>query len=250
MDSRQTPALVIQVMDHGEADKIVTFYCPKLGKLAGIAKGAKRSKKRFLNRLEPFSLLQLDYTPSRSSNLVQIQEAELLNPFPILRSIYERYAAATLLCELVLFWTREGDGDPHLFDLLVWALTSLGNDVPWADTIILFQVKLFSLLGYRPHLDGCQGCGKLDASQAPYRFSLSQGGLTCNHCNREAGSTTLPLALSTANLLRLAQDLPSSKLSRLRFSKTSAQEAMDFLKRYGTFLLQRDIQSWAHLAPL
>ncbi len=250
MEARQTPAVVIRVMDHGEADKIVTFYCPERGKLAGIAKGAKRSKKRFLNRLEPFSQLQLDYTPSRHSNLVQIQQVELLNPFATLRSRYDRYAAATLLCELVLFWTRENDGDQLLFDLLVWALTSLEQDAPWPETIILFQVKLFTALGYRPHLTDCQGCGKLDPAQAPYRFSLSQGGLTCHRCNREAGSTTLPLALSTANLLRMAQDLPSAKLSRLRFSKTSTQEALDFLKRYGTFLLQRDIQSWAHLAPL
>lgn len=250
MESKQTPAVVIRVMDHSEADKIVTFYCPVMGKLTGIAKNAKRSKKRFLNRLEPFSLLQMDYAPSRRSSLVQIQQVELISPFPALRSYYDRYAAATLICELVLFWTREGDGDQNLFDLMVWALTSLEKGAPWADTVILFQVKLFTMLGYRPHLTDCQGCGKLEASQAPYRFSLSQGGLTCNRCNREAGATTLPLALSTANLLRLAQDLPSAKLSRLRFSRTSAQEAMDFLKRYGTFLLQRDIQSWAHLAPI
>jgi len=242
--------VVIRVMDHGESDKIVTFYCPVLGKLAGIAKGAKRSKKRFLNRLEPFSLLQLDYAPSRRSSLVLIRQVELLNPFPTLRSSYDRYAAATLLCELVLYWTREDDGDQNLFDLLVWALTSLEKGAPWADTVILFQVKLFTILGYQPHLAGCQGCGKLEPSQAPYRFSLSQGGLTCSRCNRATGFTTLPLALSTANLLRLVQDLSSAKLSRLRFSKTSAQEAMDFLKRYGTFLLQHDIQSWAHLAAI
>lgn len=250
METKQTPAVVIRVIDHGESDKIVTFYCPVLGKLTGIAKGAKRSKKRFLNRLELFSLLSLDYAPNRRSSLVRIDQADLLHPFPTLRSSYEHYAAATLLCELMLHWTRENDGDQQLFDLFVWALTTLEKGEPWAETIIFFQVKLFAILGYRPLLSGCQGCGKLDPAGAPYGFSLSQGGLLCKRCNKKAGSSSLPMGLATANLLRIAQDLPNAKLSRLRFSRPSAIESLEFLKRYGTFLLQRDIQSWSHLAKV
>ena len=250
MQLQQTAALVLKVMDHGESDKIVTCLCPDKGKLTGIAKGAKRSKKRFVNKLEPYTLLNLEFTLGRHSSLVRIDQAELLNPFPALRRDYELYTAAALICELLLQWTRENDGDPPLFELSAWALANLDAGGPWAETLILFQIKLFTLLGYRPQLSGCGECGTLTASRAPYRFSLSRGSLACAACNREAGVATLPLALDTASLLRLAQDLPIIKLSRLRFSPPSAREALVMLKSYGCHLLQRDLHSWKHLAAV
>ena len=244
---QQTQAVVIKVADHGESDKIVTTYCPDLGKLTGIAKGAKRSKKRFVNKLEPYSYLNIEFAASKRSGLVRIDQAELLNPFPTLRTEYERFSAAALVCELILHWTKENDADRQLFYLLVWTLENLNSGKPWVEAIIFFQLKLFTLLGYQPHLEGCMGCGSLEAGQGPYRFSLSHSGLTCAHCNKDSGAATLPLALNTAKLLRMAQDLPNEKLARLRFSKASAKEALLFLRRYGTHLLQRELQSWNHL---
>ena len=46
---------VAAVFDYGESDKIVTFLTRDLGKVTGIAKGAKHSKRRFVNVLEPFT---------------------------------------------------------------------------------------------------------------------------------------------------------------------------------------------------
>ena len=54
MTSKDMTAIVLRVNDLGESDKIVTFYSKQEGKLAGIAKGAKKSKKRFSNKLEIF----------------------------------------------------------------------------------------------------------------------------------------------------------------------------------------------------
>jgi len=245
-----TLAVVIKLADHGESDKIVTFYCPVLGKLTGIAKGAKRSKKRFLNKLELFSQLEIDYAPNRRSRLVRIDQAELINPFPTLRASYSRFAAASLLSELMYFWTRENDGDQELFNLFLWALESLDQHERWLETVILFQAKFFTLLGYQPQLTCCMECGTTAANRAPYRFSHSQGGLVCKQCNRETGASSTTLSLGTTHLLSKAQDLPNHKLARLRFSQHSAKEALVFFRRYGSFLLQRDLQSWKYLTEL
>ncbi|MEA2084547.1 MAG: recombination protein O N-terminal domain-containing protein [Thermodesulfobacteriota bacterium] len=43
----QTSAVVLKVADHGESDKIVTFYSPIRGKLTGIAKGLERNNLDF-----------------------------------------------------------------------------------------------------------------------------------------------------------------------------------------------------------
>ena len=54
MTTKKMKAVVLRVSDLGESDKIVTLYGEQVGKVAGIAKGAKKSKKRFNNKLEIF----------------------------------------------------------------------------------------------------------------------------------------------------------------------------------------------------
>jgi DNA repair protein RecO (recombination protein O) len=243
---------VIDVKDYGESDKIVTFYSLLRGRMCGIAKGAKRSLKRFVNKLELFTLLEIHFTDSRSSSLVRLDQAEPLDHFPLLRASYERYTAATVLCELVLQWTRENDADPRLFDLLRWGLGNLEDERrPPIWGVILFQIKLLTFLGFQPDLSGCATCGRLVPGQAPYRFRLARGGLLCSPCGRLAQPEErqgLAISLSTAQLLKKAQELETTKLARLRFSPREVQEAAAFLQAYGNHILQREIQSWEQLA--
>jgi len=246
MVHKRTPAVVLDILDHGESDKIVTFYSPLVGKISGIAKGAKRSKKRFVNKLELFSWLELFYDDRGSGSLVRISEAELRDSFISIRTDYERYVAAALINELVLYWTRENDADPELFAMLVWAYQGLHRGEDPLRTVILFQVKLIDIMGYRPHLAGCISCGAFDSAGSPFGFSLGRSGLVCRTCNGDNGGH-IPVSLSTAKLLCSAQELPREKLGRLRFSDASAREAVVLLKRYGQQLLHRDVQSWNFL---
>lgn len=244
MAEKRSEAVVINVLDHGEADRIVTFYCPVLGKLSGIAKGAKRSKKRFVNKLEVFSWLEVIYDDSGRGSLVRIIEAELLDPFISLREHYDRYVVAALIVELMLSWTRENDADEELFPLLLWALNSLNTGQQPHSTGILFQIRLLGIMGYRPDLGACAKCGRLDAAGGPYVFSPGRKGLVCAACRPGGGAQNFPVSISTARLLKNAQDLPLAKLKRLRFSRNSNIEAMLLLKHYGQYLLQREINSW------
>ncbi len=237
---------MLHVRDHGDSDKIVTLYSLEQGKIAAIAKGAKRSKKRFVNKLEPFTLLNTHYAPSRSSSLVRLDQAELISSFPSLREDYERYAAATLLCDLTLHWTKEYDSDEDFFRLLIWALENLEIGLPATRTIIFFQVKLLDLLGFRPHLSGCVDCEKLSPQAGPYRFSPTKNGLVCSRCNAEP-ARDLPISIQTVQLLRKVQEMEHDKLDRLQFPKAALKEAIALLKRYDSYLLQRELQSWNFL---
>lgn len=252
MEPLRTVAVVIEVRDYGEADKIVTFYSLARGRMSGIAKGAKRSLKRFVNKLELFTLLEIHYTDSRTSSLVRLDQAELLDHFPLLRGNYARYTAGVLLCELVLHWTKENDPDPGLFELLKWGLTNLQTgDRPPLWGAVLFELKLLTLLGYQPDLGGCSLCGRLSAGQAPYRFRPAVHGLICRACarqgHREEPGAGLMISLSTVSLLRKAQELESAKLDRLRFSPQEAREGAALLRAHGNHILQREILAWEQL---
>ena len=248
MTSKKMTAIVLRVNDLGESDKIVTFYSEQEGKLAGIAKGAKKSRKRFSNKLEIFSLLQVLYDDRSRSGLFRIDEAELLNPFMSLRQHYDRYVSGVLACELVYYWSRDYDADKNIFHLLLWALQHIDRGSPPQMVQIFFQVKLYTLLGYKLHLAGCIKCENDQADGMPYIFHPVRHGMLCRNCSPEVVSREqVSLSLNTVRLLQHAQDLPLEKIERLRFSETSIREALLLFKIYGHYLLQREITAWNFL---
>jgi DNA repair protein RecO (recombination protein O) len=66
--SYATPAIVLRTRPFGESDKIVSFLTERFGKVTGIAKGALRSRKRFVNSLEPLAIINLRFQDRPHSN--------------------------------------------------------------------------------------------------------------------------------------------------------------------------------------
>jgi DNA repair protein RecO (recombination protein O) len=245
MTTKKMTAVVLKVGDLGEADKIVTFYSKQVGKLAGIAKGAKKSKKRFSNKLEIFSLLDILYDDRSRSGLVRIVEGELLIPYISLRQNYDRYVGAALACELIYYWSRDYDADRNIFDLLIWTLQNIDKGKSSRIVLIFFQIKLYTFLGYKLHLSGCIKCGIAEQAGKPYVFHPGRHGLLCRNCSPSLMSReTVSLSMNTIKLLQHAQDLPMEKIERLRFSDASIREALLLFKAYGQYLLQREIKAW------
>ncbi|MBW6521212.1 MAG: DNA repair protein RecO [Desulfoarculaceae bacterium] len=240
--SKECAAIVLDCHDHGESDLIITFYCQGIGRMTGIAKGAKRSQKRFVNKLELFSTLSLRYTEAKKSNLVFIAEAELLESFLGLRQSMPLYRAATVLRELTLVATRDLEGDNGLFSLLLWALQSLETGRPAMTVLVLFQLKFFEQIGYRPNLFSCLRCDQPFGAARDYGFDGRAGSIVCSRCQGEQAAV-LPLSRGTIKLLGSAQNQPLDRLHRLRLSRPGLHEALALMYHYGRHLLQREIYS-------
>ncbi|HFQ89968.1 MAG TPA: DNA repair protein RecO [Desulfobulbus sp.] len=241
--TRTTRGIVLSIAPHAESDKLVTFYSPDTGLVTGIAKGAKRSKHRFVNKLEEFTLLSILYRPSRTGGLLFLSEAGLDNAFLSLRSEYPRYTTAMFVAELVLRFTREHDPDPEIFTLLHWALFSLDSGIRPARIAALFQVRLLDLAGYRPQLDGCGRCHTNLSPRQRYSLDPASGSLVCSRCRREANGSRLVLSLQTIRFLQQAQQLELRLLARLQMPARAATETVNVLTTYTRHLLQQDIHS-------
>lgn len=240
----ETVAIVLDCRDHGESDKIVTFFCQDAGRLSGIAKGAKRSKRRFVNKLELFSLLHLTYSLSRHGSLAFISAAELDSGFLNLRTNVDLYNAATVIREFILMGVREKECDQRIFDLLRWAFGSLDENRPHLPVVIMFLLRFFDYIGYKPDLLHCHYCNLPVSAQKRYSFNYTTGGVICADCATHGFQTTLPLSLGTMRLLNDIQFLPMERLHRLQFSNVALNESLILLHRYGRNLFQRDIHSW------
>ena len=244
---RETGAIVLDCRDHGESDRIVTFFCLETGRLSGIAKGANKSKRRFVNKLELFSSLHLTYSLPRQGGLAFIAAADLQSSFLNLRKDVDLYNAATVIREFVLIGTSEKERDDRVFGLLHWALHALDKKHPRLTVVILFLMRFFEYIGYRPDLLYCHHCSQSVVTQRRVNFNYATGGLVCQACSDHGFQTTVPLSLGTIKLLANAQDLPLERLHRLQFSPQAQDESLNMLHRYGRQLFQRDIHSWESL---
>lgn len=247
---RTTCGIVLDIGEYGEADKLVTLYSQDLGRLTAIAKGAKKSKQRFVNKLEPYSRLDLLYQPPRSSSgLYFLQEAELLEAHLPLREDHRRYIAASHFSELILRFTREQDPDPALYSLISWTLDNLSVAHAPMQTTVFVLVHLLGLLGYRPDLNACGRCHRPVQSPHAYFLLPGNGSLLCTACQPK----TVPfpqLSVQTLLTLARAQSTPLDRLPRLHLSGPGITEALDALHTYFLHLLQQDIHSWKLLHTL
>jgi len=181
-----TSAILLRRIEHGDYDLILTFLTPERGKLAIMAKSAKKSKKRFAGILEPFAILEIVYSgPGRRRGLPILQEASIVRPFSGIRGNVFKTAYASYWAQLITEWTEERVKDPDLFELYAFSLAELDRGEQAADTVsVLFQIRFLDLAGLAPGLDRCTICETPVGVSGERRmhFDLDRGGVLCTPC--------------------------------------------------------------------
>lgn len=141
----KSKALILKKTKYSEADLILQAITPNGQKLSLIARGALKSKKRFGGGiLEPTHYLDIQYRESRStSNLLVLEEAQLINGFDGLRKDYDRLEVALRILEAVQKITQEGDEQSHgLFNLVGHTLKTLETTTDLNQLQLHFILKL------------------------------------------------------------------------------------------------------------
>ena len=241
MTIRQDEAIILRTKDYRESDRLITFFSRSQGQLTGIAKGARRSKKRFVHTLEPLSHVLITYADRSSSGLVRIDASELKNSFIELRNQVARLGYASLCCEAVLEISPERQANTLVFTLLHQYLTQLEREGEPENSSFLFLLRMLSLSGYGPNLQSCLRCGRDSTSGQDWYFSISQGGLLCE--NHRQGGKLYRVSRGTIMLLRQAQQLPLAKVWRLRFHRQSLDECRFLLLDLVRHHLEKDLKS-------
>lgn len=244
---RETDGIILDSRDHGESDLIISLFNRDRGKTAVIAKGAKKSKKRFVNKLELFSFLHVTLRQSGNRGLALLEEADLQAGFLGLRQNAAKYTAASVIREIMLLGTREGEENESLYRLLLWSLSALDKGQPHLWVVMCFLLRCYDYIGYRPELDSCMECGIAAPSPEGFGFSTGTGGLICSNCSARQSSILVPLASQTVKILQSTQDVPLENLHRLKMADKQLYEGLNILHRYGRHILQRDIISWKML---
>jgi DNA repair protein RecO (recombination protein O) len=238
-----TPALVLHTRPFGESDKIVSFLTQDLGKITGIAKGAKRSRRRFINSLEPFSLINLHLQDYPNRSLAFIVSAELMLGFKRLVTNLGKIAYASYMVEITDGLIAEREENLLVFKHLRNALTYLDENEPSLRFLTSFELILLRLTGYQPFFDSCKCCGNgRQLTVARWHFSFEDGGILCDSCAHVRKETFLigATALDVLKNLQAAQSLSASSIL-LPFSVVT--EIRSLVLQFIQFHMGREIKS-------
>jgi len=239
-----TPAIVLRTWPFGESDKIVSFLTESHGKLTGIAKGAKRSRKRFVNSLEPFSLVNLRFQDRAHSNLAFIVASDLAFGFKHLLTSLEKISFASYLVEITDGLIGERDENHLVFRHLKDGLTHLDERSTSLTFLTSFELKLLKLAGYQPLLDSCRRCGRERWDQCPTRwhFSPRDGGILCESCSR-LRKEIFSLSAATLEILTNLQEEKNMSASDVSLSTGVLKEIRSVVVRFIEFHMEREIKS-------
>jgi len=199
-----TPAFVLHARPYGESDRIVTLITEQHGKLTGIAKGAKNSRRRFAGTLEPFVHIRAVFRQRPASDLVFLLRCEFLGALRAFTRDLDRFAAGSYLLELTDRMVLGREPGREVYRLLHDALALLDAGEPCEPVLRAFELHLLAASGYAPALDRCRGCGRPAEGEAVLYLVVERGGLVCRGCVRP-GEPVRPVAAATAReLARLA----------------------------------------------
>lgn len=248
----RTQAIVTRSMNYGESDKIVTFFTQDFGKLKGIAKGARRSRKRFQNAFGLFSHLRLAFFEREGAGLARVDSCDLVQVFPRIREDLKRIYYGNYFLELMNEMAGEREVNPEAFELLLSFLTVLETTVPQEEHLRMFEIRMLSLFGYRPNMRWCDGCKReweaLRESRAVF-FSLERGTLVCDACSTTL-SGRIPVSLGTARLIEEISQAELHKIHRLRFTSQALSESRVLLPVFIAYQLGKEMKSLKALAAL
>jgi DNA repair protein RecO (recombination protein O) len=247
--SIRTEALILRSVDFGESDRILHLLVPEIGRLPVIAKGARRSVRRFSGTLDLFNHVKIQVDIRRPNSLARLDQASLIDPFIAMRSESARFALGCYLLELFDRLTPERGvrtDMQRLFSFALGALRMVAERAPDLRLRTLIELRALDALGLRPEFSRCVRCGSAPAGRSPIGFHVAEGGVVCDPCCAQIDGIQR-VHPGTLRALEQGLRLDFDRLDRLAMSGPSLVEAHQLLARFQRFHLGVELRSGPYL---
>ena len=169
-----------------EADLLVTLFTRVEGKVRGVARSAKKSKRRFGGALEPLTYVRAFYDVRERQELARLDACEVLES-PLASEVsYPRAVALGHIAELLDELLPDREANDAIFRLTLSVLHVLTGPEIWMP-VTYFDLWLTRLVGFLPELSECVVCGRNLNSERAWFHALADG-LMCADDKRLASS--------------------------------------------------------------
>jgi DNA repair protein RecO (recombination protein O) len=242
MKTEITPAIIMRVKEIGESDLLVSFFTPHRGQLKGVAKGARKSRQRFVNALALFSMVSLEYSPRRQGNLHLLHSGKLLQSYPGLSSGFLSLSLASYMIELTDVLFPPGVTESRMFELLNRSFDALSRGEKVDLVPLVFEFKAMSLGGYRIEIARCAKCGRPYKGEGTAVFKRESGGIACLRCERVSVFSS-PLRPESVRAIEILQDRPFEEASGLNLDQDVIRELKAVLKQHREYRLEQKLRT-------
>lgn len=221
-----------------ETSVIAEIFTRTQGKITGILKGFYTGKKEFSTPLEPCTLNEFLFYPTKS-DIWLVSFAELVQSYGYLSTSPKKAHSAAACAILTDKAVQSMDPHPELFNLLKNCLQALEKE-PEQKILCIFFIKFLSLSGFKPEFNRCISCSQDLA--ATLFFSIKRGGMVCPECAMHTPDST-GINKDVSATIAYIQHHDFSHAQRIRFSESCVAEIFGILQSFLTYHLEFDIFS-------
>jgi DNA repair protein RecO (recombination protein O) len=233
-------ALILDVRDLHDRDRIVTFLTREHGKTSGVAKGARVKHSRFGGQLQPLAKVQVTWFQKEGQDLGRISSVELVRTAHLLQTDLEGILLGAYLADHMLEFAQEGETADHFFRLLDSTIQALLAGVDRDLATRYFESWILRLAGVFPAPHACPECG---SPFPPEGAMLPRSGemLLCLDCGGPSGFAVSPAALEL--LRRIGRESLPTAAERPP-SPALLREVEDLCAQVRRHFLQRELRSY------
>lgn len=143
--SFKTEGIIIKRRNFGEADRILTVFTKRNGKIQVKASGVRKITSRRSSHIEPLNYSILSFYKGRSLILT---EAQTLENFSLIKDDLTKVGFAYHICELVDGLCADNQENDRVFGLLLTILRRLSIEKNIVEIIHEFEIDLLVQLGF------------------------------------------------------------------------------------------------------
>ncbi len=207
---------MLRARDYAEADRVVTLLTRDFGKLNGIAKGVKVSRRRFERKHEPFTQALISFKRRPHGELVFITRAERVEDAPGEFDDLRKIALGSYMLELADALTTEEAEAIAAYQVLTGALATLSRAMPSRALRQGFELHMLQATGFGLDFGHCRLCGKVIEPEAGVvYFVASRGGAVCSGCRAQAVESAVAIRPTSIAALARLNVAPLAESTRL-----------------------------------
>ena len=142
----------------------------------------------------------------------------------------------------------EGHSDKPIFNLLQQALFALKQETELDSLIRLFEVRMLSLLGFKPQIEHCVICKTIIESKT-FKFSFIQNGILCRGCSKKV-STDIQFTTGTRNYIKKLMEIEIKTCGRIKIPKQQEKDIEKLTHRLVLAHLGREPKSYPFIKTM